>query len=325
LSRGGASSSLQHHAQPPPPPFQAPHWPLSQVPPPIPQGPPPLAPPSMMPLAATAVHGGVQPPTTASRLHESMIQNPQMPQGPPPQAPPSVSAAAAAAPHHLSSSRSTAMAAAVSTTSTSTSTLSQEERRREELLYCTTPEAERAAREKYGLMGVLKVIQMTDPDLNTLALGMDLTTLGLNLNSSDTLYATFGSPFSVTPMRKDPEFHLPPCYYAHPRQLKTTHLEKFTIETLFYIFFNMPQDMLQACAAAELYNRGWKYHADLKTWFDRKQDERGQTQWIRFDSTMWERHYYLNELDPSGFLAEDDVRVQMPFTGGASTTNASAG
>ena len=32
-------------------------------------------------------------------------------------------------------------------------------------------------------MGLLGVIRMTDQDLNTLALGCDLTTLGLNLNS----------------------------------------------------------------------------------------------------------------------------------------------
>ena len=31
----------------------------------------------------------------------------------------------------------------------------------------------------------LAVIRMTDPDLNTLALGTDLTTLGLNLNSTE--------------------------------------------------------------------------------------------------------------------------------------------
>ena len=50
--------------------------------------------------------------------------------------------------------------------------------------------------ERYGLLGILKVIKMTDPDLNTLALGMDLTTLGLNLNSPDTLCTTFGGPYA---------------------------------------------------------------------------------------------------------------------------------
>lgn len=183
------------------------------------------------------------------------------------------------------------------------------------MLYLTTPEAERAAREKYGLLGILKVIRMTDPDLNTLALGMDLTTLGLNLNSPECLYTTFASPWSDEPAKKDPEFSLPTCYYQNPPQLKTAHLQKFSFETLFYIFFNMPRDMLQAYAAAELYNRGWKFHRELKTWFG--QDDEGR--WVYFDTSTWEKHYYTQPVDNTLFLAEDDVRVKTSPTGGAPT------
>jgi CCR4-NOT transcription complex subunit 2 len=39
--------------------------------------------------------------------------------------------------------------------------------------------------DRFGLMGLLGVIRMTDQDLNTLALGCDLTTLGLNLSSTE--------------------------------------------------------------------------------------------------------------------------------------------
>lgn len=41
---------------------------------------------------------------------------------------------------------------------------------------------------RYGLLGLLHVIRMTEPDLTMLALGTDLTGLGLNLNSPDPLY-----------------------------------------------------------------------------------------------------------------------------------------
>lgn len=37
----------------------------------------------------------------------------------------------------------------------------------------------------YTLKGLLKIIRMTDQDLVTLALGTDLTTLGLDLNSTE--------------------------------------------------------------------------------------------------------------------------------------------
>jgi CCR4-NOT transcription complex subunit 2 len=60
--------------------------------------------------------------------------------------------------------------------------------------------------DRFGLLGLLSVIRMTDPDLTTLALGTDLTTLGLNLNSPENLYKTFGSPWADQPLRQDPEF-----------------------------------------------------------------------------------------------------------------------
>jgi hypothetical protein len=44
---------------------------------------------------------------------------------------------------------------------------------------------------KYGLAGLLDVIKMTDRELNILALGSDLTTFGLNLNSAECLFSSF--------------------------------------------------------------------------------------------------------------------------------------
>ena len=38
--------------------------------------------------------------------------------------------------------------------------------------------------DRWGLLGLLGVIRMTDADLNTLALGCDLTALGLDLNAN---------------------------------------------------------------------------------------------------------------------------------------------
>lgn len=73
----------------------------------------------------------------------------------------------------------------------------------------------------------------------------------------------------------------------------------------------MPRDTLQAYVAAELYNRGWKYHVDHKCWFI-LQEEEGQHRWVFFEPNNWEKHYYMQQLDVSRFLTEDDVRVKMP-------------
>ena len=68
--------------------------------------------------------------------------------------------------------------------------------------------------DRFSLLGLLSVIKMSDPDLTSLALGIDLTSLGLNLNSTENLHKTFASPWSNEPSKDDPEFSVPQCYYA---------------------------------------------------------------------------------------------------------------
>uniref|UniRef100_A0ACD5V0M5 Uncharacterized protein n=3 Tax=Avena sativa TaxID=4498 RepID=A0ACD5V0M5_AVESA len=124
--------------------------------------------------------------------------------------------------------------------------------------------------DPYGLLGLLGVLRMDDSDLTSLALGIDLTSLGLNLNSADNLYTTFGSPWSNEPAKGDPDFQNPACYLAEqPPPLTPTHFQKFQTLVLFYIFYSMPKDEAQICAAIELYNRGWFYHREVRLWLTR--------------------------------------------------------
>ena len=61
----------------------------------------------------------------------------------------------------------------------------------------------------FGLLGLLGVIRMTDADRNALALGSDLTMLGLSLGSSEQIYNTFASPFSEsTASTKEPHYQV---------------------------------------------------------------------------------------------------------------------
>ncbi|XP_009358302.2 probable NOT transcription complex subunit VIP2 isoform X6 [Pyrus x bretschneideri] len=127
-----------------------------------------------------------------------------------------------------------------------------------------------SAPDLFGLLGLLSVIRMSDPDLTSLALGIDLTTLGLNLNSTENLHKTFGSPWSDEPAKGDPEFGVPQCYYTkQPPVLHQGYFSKFSVETLFYIFYSMPKDEAQLYAANELNNRGWFYHKEHRLWFIR--------------------------------------------------------
>lgn len=171
----------------------------------------------------------------------------------------------------------------------------------------------------YGLLGLLNVIQMTSADLNTLALGTDLTTLGLNLNSTEPLWTTFASPWADAPCRREPDFTLPHCYYMQPPTLKTGHIQKFQLETLFYIFYMMPKDTLQAVAASELHARDWKFHSELSMWFCKQPETQGKggfgraATFVYFDVKVWERRTYVDNSKnlEQGFLAEDEVAVQF--------------
>ncbi|XP_052177317.1 probable NOT transcription complex subunit VIP2 isoform X2 [Diospyros lotus] len=177
-------------------------------------------------------------------------------------------------------------------------------------------QASQAATDPFGLLGLLSVIKMSDPDLTSLALGIDLTTLGLNLNSTENLHKTFGSPWSDEPAKGEPEFNVPQCYYAkQPPPLNQSYFAKFPVDTLFYIFYSMPKDEAQLYAANELYNRGWFYHREVHLWFTRVSNveplvktntyERGS--YICFDPNTWETirkdnfvlHYEMLEKRPA--------------------------
>ena len=70
--------------------------------------------------------------------------------------------------------------------------------------------------DPFCLLGLLDVLNGTKPDLTSLALGIDLTTLGLDLNSTGKLYKTFASPWTNEPAKTEVEFTVPSCYYATP-------------------------------------------------------------------------------------------------------------
>ncbi|KAH8584303.1 CCR4-NOT transcription complex [Cryptosporidium sp. chipmunk genotype I] len=189
----------------------------------------------------------------------------------------------------------------------------------EDILYETSQQAISYNRTNYGLLGILNVIRMTDSDLNILALGTDLTTLGLNLNSSECLYLNFDSPWSsnksAQPESETNEiiqaFANTPNNVSQIIGLKSTYVQKFALETLFYIFYNMPQDLLQGFAAVELCNRGWLYYPESFKWYSKVQNEENQTtEWQVFDTEKWCK-VPISEPPSSNLLSIDEIRPSV--------------
>jgi NOT2 / NOT3 / NOT5 family len=179
----------------------------------------------------------------------------------------------------------------------------------------------------YGILGLLGVIRTPDRDLNVLALGTDLTTLNLNLNTAEPLHASFAHPWTDAPATKEPALTLPSSYRVPQPALKTGHFSKFSVGTLIYIFYSMPRDVLQAYAAQELYNREWRFHRDTKLWF-RKESmtvapaagsaaaaaAAGTSEYVYWDVSVWEKRPFAGPLPAlvAGFLPEEEVRIRPP-------------
>lgn len=70
------------------------------------------------------------------------------------------------------------------------------------------------------------------------------------------LSTSFVTPWSdnaaAAALQIEPEFHLPSCYNVHAPPAPQSKIASFSDETLFFIFYSAPRDVLQEVAAQEL-------------------------------------------------------------------------
>ncbi|KAK6337717.1 hypothetical protein TWF696_001198 [Orbilia brochopaga] len=174
--------------------------------------------------------------------------------------------------------------------------------------------------DRFGLNGLLPLIRNEDLDMALLALGTDLTQLGLELNQPEQpLSSTFASPWSDQQVRAaEPDFKLPPCYSVLNTQPLQSKVRNFSDETLFYIFYTMPKDVMQEIVAQELTQRNWRYHKELQVWLTKvpgnepSQIVQGRFEkgiYIFFEPTLWERQQKEFVLE---YAALDQSRMTLP-------------
>lgn len=116
----------------------------------------------------------------------------------------------------------------------------------------------------------------------------------------------------------------------HPPSLKSEHLSKFQLETLFYMFYSMPKDILQSFAACELYRRDWRYHNELKIWLKpRSSTELMQSHpsvmFVFFDVSGWETRLFTSTRNNNNIiqslLTEEEIRVKLHTNSTTTTTS----
>ncbi|CAB3366862.1 Hypothetical predicted protein [Cloeon dipterum] len=158
-------------------------------------------------------------------------------------------------------------------------------------------------KDQFGITGLLSFIRVaeTQSDLVSLSLGQDLKTLGMNLNSVESVYPNFGGPFAEMPCRpQDIDYHVPSEYLINSSirgKLPAPKLSMYKDDLLFYFFYNCPGDAIQAAAAVELYNRDWRYHTEEKLWLTRapgaplveKTSTYERSTYFIFDPSRWSK------------------------------------
>ena len=115
------------------------------------------------------------------------------------------------------------------------------------------------------------------------------------------LFPMFHSPWQDLSRQQsmpdfDPKYDLPACYRMPATPSAQSKMTKFSDETLFYIFYAMPQDVLQDAAAYELTRRNWRYHKGIQMWLTKSQDSISrpgesfeQGEFIFWDVNMWQK------------------------------------
>jgi CCR4-NOT transcription complex subunit 2 len=160
------------------------------------------------------------------------------------------------------------------------------------------PYEEMSEADKWGLPGLLAKIRSNDAS-SAFTMGVDINSLGLDLDSPEPLFATFSTPFADNRSRPViPEFTLPGGYTVTNVPALATRMSAFSDETLFFVFYQNPRDVVQELAAGELYSRDWRWHKELQQWMMKdsqmaapirvsERSERGV--YIFFDANNWRR------------------------------------
>ena len=181
-------------------------------------------------------------------------------------------------------------------------------------------EGERADANGVGAFGAAGLLDLfrasSERDTPSLAKGVDVSTLGFNLVDPEPLHANFGSSWAAAPVPSEPAFNLPPCYRLTQPGLNRSHLARFDVATLMYMFYAITRDYYQLYAAQELFAREWRFHKVHKKWFNAAGPAEvkvaGATFFYFFDTVSWERKPWPGggaDL-PAMFLSEAECKVQ---------------
>lgn len=180
-----------------------------------------------------------------------------------------------------------------------------------------------------GLAGRLEAAQQ-NPKLLSQIFGHDAA--GLNVGphncayERNKLYSSFASPLQGGRCTPHEVLHDVPLHYrrAGERDLPQPKTNQMEVELLFFFFYTYPGDMMQMLAAAELAERGWRFHIFERLWIRRQSDnpnykrcgyqESGEYNY--FNMVHWRilaRHFDLMPQELERTITKSELREQYGY------------
>ncbi|KAG5456689.1 MAG: hypothetical protein BJ554DRAFT_3497 [Olpidium bornovanus] len=143
------------------------------------------------------------------------------------------------------------------------------------------------------MMGLVDTLNAKVESTRLLSLGVDLEQLGFDMMSSDTptspaelvLFTSSSGvdirhimrPLYLTSLPSDVNWQAGDrlVHWNNDAEIQKdaeTKARLLADETLFYIFYHMPNGAMQDAAAQELHNRQWRWHKESRVWLMRETD-----------------------------------------------------
>lgn len=167
-------------------------------------------------------------------------------------------------------------------------------------------EKEEQELKEYGIRGIFNLQKNLDDDKTLLAKGKDLSSMEISKKNQECLssYMSHALTDSEIEAPELPEYNLPTSYYITKPILRFKMIKSYNVETLFYVFYNIPGEIVQSYVAEELYRRDWFYDPNKQLWYSNTSGD-----WKTFDVNRFEIVSTLTS--PGSFLSKDDVSVKQ--------------
>ncbi|XP_034473664.1 uncharacterized protein LOC117781053 [Drosophila innubila] len=184
----------------------------------------------------------------------------------------------------------------------------------------------------YGLAGLannLKAAQL-HPERLSQIFGHDVAAMNVDAHfcacEANKLHASFAGPLQGGRCAPHEVNFDVPTYYrrAGGQELIQPKVEQMQAELLFFFFYTYPGDMMQMLAAAELADRGWRFHIYERLWIRpqpdnphyvrRAQQESGEYNY--FNMVHWKilpRHFDLQPEQLERTITKAELRDQYGY------------